>query len=171
MWDGLDLFGKVLAVGVIIAGGCYLFLTIPYWYAIQNSVETNTPSNDGDRALAIVLWVASGLVLCVVGICGLYASIKMHESCLQQFSMVNIIMWIFGLLQLILFYVTLNHCKEDPPLFAGNPAATICTQQVDDLWFWIPNVLLMFFNACAACVGCGMKYKVSQTNPESKSLF
>jgi len=88
--------------------------------------------------------------------------------CLQQFAIVNIVMWIFCMIQLIIVYITMQHCADANPLFVGNPWAGVC-DQVDDLWFWIPQIITIFINACAAFAACGMKYKVQQTSDPSLS--
>jgi len=73
-------------------------------------------------------------------------------------------MWIFNMFEMIIVYVSLLRCNQSPVLFDGNPWASICIQTVDDLWFWIPKIILIFINACAAFAACGMKYKVQQTS-------
>jgi len=164
MWDPLDKFGKILAILIICFGVCFLILTIQYAVAIADAVNEG-----GVVAWLIVLYVLSAVVYCIVAACGFYASCKMHQLCLQQFAIVNIVMWIFCMIQLIVVYITMLHCGDSgTPLFDGNPWAGVC-QQTDDLWFWLPQIITIFLNACSAFAACGMKYKVQQTSDPSLS--
>jgi len=73
-------------------------------------------------------------------------------------------MWIFGLIQMVIIYITEEDCLTQRPLFPGNPFDSVCIQYLSDLWYWIPNIILMFVNACGAFAACGLKYKVTETS-------
>jgi len=75
-------------------------------------------------------------------------------------------MWAFGLIQMVLVYLTEKNCLVQRPLFPDNPYDSMCIQQLNDLWYWIPNIILMFINACAAFAACGMRHKVRKDSDD-----
>eukprot|EP01123_Difflugia_compressa_P001407 TRINITY_DN11622_c0_g1_i1.p1 TRINITY_DN11622_c0_g1~~TRINITY_DN11622_c0_g1_i1.p1 ORF type:complete len:169 (-),score=23.92 TRINITY_DN11622_c0_g1_i1:175-681(-) len=161
MWGALDKFGKILAILVICFAVVFLLLTIPYYVAISDANARNVLN-----VTDCILWVISILLLCCVAGCGFVGSFKEMERCLLVFAMANIVLWVFGLIQMVIIYITEENCY-DRPLFEGNPFDNMCEQDLDDLWYWIPNIILMFVNACAAFAACGMRHKVMETTNDA----
>eukprot|EP01123_Difflugia_compressa_P008764 TRINITY_DN2704_c0_g1_i1.p1 TRINITY_DN2704_c0_g1~~TRINITY_DN2704_c0_g1_i1.p1 ORF type:complete len:175 (+),score=23.90 TRINITY_DN2704_c0_g1_i1:40-564(+) len=162
MWGEIGFFGKVLAIFTILFGICYMVLTIPYWVAISDSVSGNKTASDG---VSIALWILSALVLFIVGFCGVFGSCRESEKCLHMFAVINIVLWILGMIQLALYYITLQRCGEKVRLWEGSWFDSICEAKVNDLWLWIPNLITQFINACAACTAIGMKKKIENKKP------
>eukprot|EP01124_Arcella_intermedia_P018496 TRINITY_DN25477_c0_g1_i1.p1 TRINITY_DN25477_c0_g1~~TRINITY_DN25477_c0_g1_i1.p1 ORF type:complete len:168 (-),score=23.16 TRINITY_DN25477_c0_g1_i1:37-540(-) len=159
MWSHLNKFGKVLAILIIIFSVIYLIETVPYYVAIGDEIQ-----NGNTNVMDMFLWILSAVVLFCIAGCGLWGSFKSVERCLLVFAVASIVMWIFSLIQMVIIYLTLKNC--DSPLFSNNPWQNVCTQTLSDMWYWIPTIILMFVNACAAFAACGMRHFLLETSQD-----
>lgn len=73
-------------------------------------------------------------------------SCKQQERCLCIFFIVNVVNWLFTIIQMIIFYVAYERCGTDDPLVSeGSPFASMC-HGTNDLLVWIQSILLAGVN-------------------------
>jgi hypothetical protein len=60
--------------------------------------------------------------------------------------MVNFVMFLFGVIQVLLTYVTYLDCQDQGNRFPGSPFYFICQQGDNDSWYWVPLLILIYVN-------------------------
>jgi len=150
--------GLVLCIIVIILAILVILATIPYWVYIHLTV-TGTATSGTSTTLA--LYILSAAVLVLVGVCGLWGSIRYWAKMLEVFAMVNGAMFVVVGVQLALTYVTWLDClNNNQQYFPNSIFQSICDESTADQWYWIPQVIILFINLCGAFMGCSFSQKI-----------
>eukprot|EP00029_Vermamoeba_vermiformis_P004423 TRINITY_DN14961_c0_g1_i1.p1 TRINITY_DN14961_c0_g1~~TRINITY_DN14961_c0_g1_i1.p1 ORF type:complete len:198 (+),score=23.15 TRINITY_DN14961_c0_g1_i1:62-595(+) len=158
----LGACGKIFAILTIIFAVFVAVLTIPYWYYVNQIATTPNALDDTANQAALAIQVVSAAILIAVCICGVLGAALRHVKLLLIFVLVNVSMFIFVMLQIILTYVTFLDCSE--PLASGDrlpnsPFEFICTQ-TDDFWYWVPLLINLYINLCAAAFGGLTRWRI-----------
>eukprot|EP01120_Amphizonella_sp_Union-15-10_P003470 TRINITY_DN13887_c0_g1_i3.p1 TRINITY_DN13887_c0_g1~~TRINITY_DN13887_c0_g1_i3.p1 ORF type:complete len:190 (-),score=25.94 TRINITY_DN13887_c0_g1_i3:119-652(-) len=155
MGKGRGFCNFLLALIIIIISICLILLTISWWYAIADVVKGKNNSTQPDW-LVITLCVISALVLIIVGVCGILAAILKKEMFLLCFAAANVAMWIFMMIQLIVYYVAFYECQKnrETESFLPDSFSRICDPGLDDESIWIPLIIAVALNT----IGCTAAY-------------
>eukprot|EP01126_Amoeba_proteus_P066329 TRINITY_DN9570_c0_g1_i1.p1 TRINITY_DN9570_c0_g1~~TRINITY_DN9570_c0_g1_i1.p1 ORF type:complete len:170 (-),score=16.72 TRINITY_DN9570_c0_g1_i1:128-637(-) len=160
MWQDFDDFGKILAFGVIFTGVCFMLLTIPYWISVVQLSDSDTDF----KAVKISLAVISAVLLFLLAICGIVGTFRKNVFCLKQYGCINIVMWLFTFILVILQYVTVTSCDTNN-IFAETAFGGICDSSNDYL-YWVPSLFILYLSSCAAFSGCGLCWKLKRNKPQ-----
>jgi len=131
----------VKLLGIIEVLLCFLLMALSAFYFYYLSIAISVHD-----IAAEAVYVISAVVLILMGILGIYATIKKSESLISNFAVVMLVMFVLGLIQIILVIYSGSHCDS-----SSNPFTFICDLSNDNKFvlYWFPQVALLVVNALA----------------------
>mmetsp|Transcript_29709 Transcript_29709/g.33114 ORF Transcript_29709/g.33114 Transcript_29709/m.33114 type:complete len:177 (+) Transcript_29709:51-581(+) len=138
----------VLMILTIISGLLIIATSIPYWILIALIATEDNRDNDVEDYVIASL---NGVLLFLLGAAGIYGAITKGKQWLICFGAANIISWVFGYVQLVCYYAAFKECQDEQKLESSLIGLfdRPCDPEVDDLWLWIPALVLIIVNILA----------------------
>ncbi|EDR41047.1 hypothetical protein DDB_G0295689 [Dictyostelium discoideum AX4] len=119
--------------------------TGPFWIYFKRAADKKT-----FRSVAVFL--VRAVILLIFAAFGNIGSIKKSKILLLKFSIINIIMLLFGIAQIIVTNVV--DCENDP----DNSFSFLCSNSEGA--YYAPMILLLAVNLCGAVFGLILRYVI-----------
>eukprot|EP01122_Echinamoeba_exundans_P005896 TRINITY_DN16076_c0_g1_i1.p1 TRINITY_DN16076_c0_g1~~TRINITY_DN16076_c0_g1_i1.p1 ORF type:complete len:183 (-),score=44.13 TRINITY_DN16076_c0_g1_i1:138-662(-) len=154
--EELGRSGIMLSLCTVFWAFALIVCSIPFWIAIYTSVNTGAATG-ASFALNIIF----GIVLVILGICGMASGFRYAFKWLDMFAFVNAAMFIIQFIQLIIGYITYEDCRTNStPRIPNSPFAYICEGNANDIWFWASTIAMLVVNLFAAFAAFSFSQKI-----------
>jgi len=163
-----DAFTTVLVIIIIICCVCLILLTIGYWLTIANTQDSSEQVSSPGLVIAVA--VVSAVLLIILAIIGFFAAIKKNAQWLCCFAASNAAMWVFTMIQLVVFYYAFRTCQKNRDFDSGLPGLfnTVCDPGFDDIRLWIPSFCALGVTSCACTAAYILCIHVKDDDGDSK---
>ncbi|EGG17883.1 hypothetical protein DFA_08884 [Cavenderia fasciculata] len=136
-----------LRVIVIFCGVALACLTIPYWIYMKIAI-------DHDSYVPMGIYIASAIILLILAFLGIFGAIRKSRGLLLYFAVVMIMMFLFGIAQIIVTALDVAGCGDDP----SSNFSFLCS--VNTVGYYVPVGILLFINIFGAVMALWLRYKL-----------
>jgi len=115
----------------------------------------------------MAIYIISGLLLVLMFVVGMIGGIKKKTTLLIYFAIVNIAMFVFGLIQIGITIYALKKCNDDGK--NSSPFAWVCNinGNTSDWKYYAPTASILLINLLGSIFACVLKGMINADSGES----